>query len=88
MDIDKSTKWVGINKAQVTFDVNSVRKLMKIIKILYWSFYAQYDNGKPPVEIVETPDTMSNSFHYTIVFSIIIVLVGLGIIINARKKQS
>lgn len=53
-----------------------------------WSFYAQYDNGKPPVEIVETPDTMSNSFPYTIVFSIIIVLIGLGIIISARKKQS
>lgn len=88
MDIDKSAKWVGLNKAQVTFDVNSVRKLMKIIKILYWSFYAQYNNGKPPVEIVETPDTMSNSFPYTIAFSIIIVLVGLGIIINARKKQS
>ena len=24
--IDKSAKWVGINKAQVTFDVNSVMK--------------------------------------------------------------
>lgn len=24
--IDKSTKWVGLNKAQVTFDVNSVMK--------------------------------------------------------------
>ena len=26
MDIDKSAKWVGLNKAQVTFDVNSVMK--------------------------------------------------------------
>ena len=25
--IDKSTKWIGLHKAQVTFDVNSVMKI-------------------------------------------------------------
>lgn len=53
-----------------------------------WSFYAQYDISKPPVQIVEAPNTMKNSFPYTIVISIAAVVLGLGIICYAKKKEN
>ena len=52
-----------------------------------WAFYAQYDDSKP-VEIIESPDTMMNSFPYTIVISGIMILTGFIIIKNARKKEN
>ena len=45
-----------------------------------WSFYAQYDDSEPPVEIIASPDTMKNSFPFAFVFSVIIILIGFGII--------
>lgn len=53
-----------------------------------WSFYAQYDNSKPPVEIIPSPNTMKNSFPYVFVFSSIIIVIGIGIIISASKKKN
>ena len=47
MDIDKSTKWVGINKAQVTFDVNSVMKIN--------------DNYKNIILVIDTSESMYGS---------------------------
>ena len=51
-----------------------------------WSFYGQYD--LKPVQIVPSPDTMKNSFPIAIVVSVFIVLIGLGIIGYATKKQN
>lgn len=53
-----------------------------------WSFYAQYDDSEPPVEIIVSPDTMKNSFPFAFVFSVIIILIGLGIIKSAYKKKN
>lgn len=53
-----------------------------------WIFYAQSDNSKPPVEIIVSPNTMKNSFPFTIVFSVFIVLIGFGIIKSAYKKKN
>lgn len=51
-----------------------------------WSFYAQYEDEVS--EIVKSPNTMKNSSSYTIVFSIIIILIGITLIINAIKKKN
>ena len=51
-----------------------------------WSFYAQYEDEVS--EIVKSPNTMKNSSSYTIVFSIIIILIGTTLIINAIKKKN
>lgn len=51
-----------------------------------WSFYAQY--GDEITEIIESPNTMKNSFPYTIVFSIIIISIGLVVTLNAVKKKN
>ena len=53
-----------------------------------WSFYAQYDDSEPPVEIIASPDTMKNSFPFAFVFSVIIILIGFGIIKSAYKKKN
>ena len=53
-----------------------------------WSFYAQYDDSNPPVEIIASPDTMKNSFPVIFVLSAIIILIGIGIINNAYKKKN
>ena len=53
-----------------------------------WSFYAQYDDSEPPIEIIPSPNTMRNSFPYTIVFSAIIILIGIGIVKSAYKKKN
>lgn len=53
-----------------------------------WSFYAQYDNSEPPVEIIISPDTMKNSFPYTFVFSAIIILIGIGVVKSAYKEKN
>ena len=53
-----------------------------------WSFYAQYDDSEPPVEIIASPNTMKNSFPFAFVFSVIIILIGFGIIKSAYKKKN
>ena len=53
-----------------------------------WSFYAQYDDSEPPVEIIASPDTMKISFPFASVFSVIIILIGFGIIKSAYKKKN
>lgn len=53
-----------------------------------WSFYAQYDDSELPIEIIPSPNTMRNSFPYTIVFSAIIILIGIGIVKSAYKKKN
>ena len=50
------------------------------------SFYAQYEDEVS--EIVKSPNTMKNSSSHTIVFSIIIILIGITLIINAIKKKN
>lgn len=52
-----------------------------------WSFYGQYDKSEPPTEIIVSPNTMKNAFPFTIIFSIVVVLIGLGIIGSAYKKS-
>ena len=51
-----------------------------------WVFYAQYDDSDPS-EIIINPDTMKNSFPYTIVFSAILILIGLEAIRYDKKKN-
>ena len=53
-----------------------------------WSFYAQYDDSEPPVKIIASPDTMKISFPFASVFSVIIILIGFGIIKSAYKKKN
>ena len=50
-----------------------------------WSFYAQYDDEEP-VEIVEVPKTNKNEFSLT-VFSIITIIVGVVLVLYAKKKS-
>jgi len=52
-----------------------------------WSFYAQYDESKSPVEIIVSPNTMKNSFPVTIVISVFVILLGLGIVKYAQKGK-
>ena len=53
-----------------------------------WSFYAEYEDSKPPTQIIPSPNTMKNSFPLTMVISITIILIGLGIMVYARKKKN
>lgn len=80
----KSSKMIVETKLSENYDNTNMRELSYID----WSFYAEYDNSKPPVEIIPSPNTMKNSFPYTIAFSIIIVLIGLGIIVYARRQKN
>ncbi len=52
-----------------------------------WSFYAQYDESKPLTEIIVSPNTMKNSFPVTIVISVFVILIGLGIVKYAQKGK-
>lgn len=53
-----------------------------------WSFYAQYDDSKVPVEIVETPNTMKNGVPLITIISIIIIIIGLGVIRYGYKREN
>ena len=79
----KKSKMVVETKLQEEYDDIENRE----ISYIDWVFYAQYDDSKP-VEIIESPDTMMNSFPYTIVISGIMILIGFIIIENARKKEN
>ena len=79
----KNSKMIVETKLSENYDNTQFNELSYID----WSFYAQYDDSKPPVEIVVSPNTMKNSFPFIFVFSAIIILIGLGIIKNAYKKK-
>ena len=80
----KSSKMIVETKLSENYDNTNMRELSYID----WSFYAEYDNSKPPVEIIPSPNTMKNSFPFSITFSIIVVLIGLGIIVYARRQKN
>ena len=80
----KNSKMVVETKLSENYDNTELNEFSYID----WSFYAQYDDSKPPVEIIVSPNTMRNSFHYTIVFSAIIILIGIGIVKSAYKKKN
>ena len=80
----KIFKMIVETKLSESYDNTNFRDLSYID----WSFYAQDDDSEPPVEIIVSPDTMKNSFPILFVFSIIIIIIGLGIIKNAYKKQN
>lgn len=80
----KNSKMVVETKLSENYDNTELNEFSYID----WSFYAQYDDSKPPVEIIVSPNTMRNSFPYTIVFSAIIILLGIGIVKSAYKKKT
>ena len=80
----KNSKMVVETKLSENYDNTQLNEFSYID----WSFYAQYDDSKPPVEIIVSPNTMRNSFPYTIVFSAIIILIGIGIVKSAYKKKT
>lgn len=80
----KNSKMVVETKLSENYDNTELNEFSYID----WSFYAQYDDSKPPVEIIVSPNTMKNSFPYTIVFSAIIILIGIGIVKSAYKKKN
>lgn len=80
----KNSKMVVETKLSENYDNTELNEFSYID----WSFYAQYDDRKPPVEIIVSPNTMRNSFPYTIVFSAIIILIGIGIVKSAYKKKN
>ena len=80
----KNSKMVVETKLKEDYNNTNFHELSYID----WSFYAQYDDSKPPVEIIVSPNTMRNSFPYTIVFSAIIILIGIGIVKSAYKKKN
>ena len=80
----KNSKMVVETKLSENYDNTELNEFSYID----WSFYAQYDDSKPPVEIIVSPNTMRNSFPYTIVFSAIIILIGIGIVKSAYKKKN
>lgn len=80
----KSSKMTVETKLSENYDNTNMRELSYID----WSFYAQYDDGKPPVEIIPSLNTMKDSFPLTITLSIIVVLIGLGIIVYARRQKN
>ena len=53
-----------------------------------WSFYAQYDDSEPPVEIIASPDTMKNSFPFAFVFSnLFVVVLNIFFFLYYKKKN-
>lgn len=80
----KNSKMVVETKLSENYDNTELNEFSYID----WSFYAQYDDSKPPVEIIVSANTMRNSFPYTIVFSAIIILIGIGIVKSAYKKKN
>lgn len=51
-----------------------------------WAFYAQYEDSDPE-EIVKIPDTGISGSSTTSILPIIIILIGLGIMFYAYKKE-
>lgn len=49
-----------------------------------WTFYAQYEDSEP-IEIVKVPSTMKNSLMP--LMSLIIMIIGIGVICYAHKKE-
>ena len=100
--IDYSGNGINLQNAILLGEFNSSEKSKMIVEIklseeydnidflessyIDWSFYAQYGEEKPS-EIINSPNTMKNSFPFSIIFSIIIVLIGLLIIKNAKKQK-
>ena len=80
----KNSKMVVETKLSENYDNTELNEFSYID----WSFYAQYDDSEPPVEIIASPDTMKNSFPFAFVFSVIIILIGFGIIKSAYKKKN
>ena len=80
----KSSKMTVETKLSENYDNTNMRELSYID----WSFYAEYDNSNPPIEIIPSPNTMKNSFPFATTISIIIVLIGLGIVIYAHKQEN
>ena len=80
----KNSKMVVETKLKEDYNNTNFHELSYID----WSFYAQYDDSEPPVEIIASPDTMKNSFPFAFVFSVIIILIGFGIIKSAYKKKN
>lgn len=51
-----------------------------------WSFYAQYDDEEPHETIV-SPDTMKNDFPFTLIISVLVICIGIGFVIYAKKEE-
>lgn len=78
----KKSKMIVETKLSEDYDNTQLNELSYID----WSFYAYYDISKPPVEIIESPNTMKNSFPFTIALSSILIIIGIIMIKNASKK--
>lgn len=81
-DPSKESKMVVETKLSEHYDNTEYDELSYID----WSFYAQYENSEP-TEIVSVPNTLKNSFPIIFIVSICVILIGLFIILYARKKE-
>ena len=84
-DFNTSDKYKMVVETKLSEDYDNKENIE--LSEIDWSFYAQYDK-ETPSEIIKLPNTMKNSFPITIVFSVIIVLIGFGIIGYATRKQN
>ncbi len=101
--LDYTNQGINLQKAILIGDFESSKKSKMVVETklsenydntefnefsyIDWSFFAQYDDSEQPVEIIISPNTMINSFPYTIVFSVIIILIGIGIVKIGYKKK-
>ena len=80
---DKS-KMIVDTKLSETYDNSEFNDFSYI----NWTFYAQYGDNREPSEIIVSPNTLKNSFPYMCLISIIIVLIGFGVIFSAIKIKN
>ena len=52
-----------------------------------WAFSAQQSVDDEPVVIIPSPNTMKNSFPFTIVISVLVICIGIGFVIYAKKEE-
>lgn len=73
---------------KTTLDEDYSNTLFNDLTYVDWAFSAQQSVDDEPVEIIPSPNTMKNSFPYTLVLSVLIVLIGIGVVFSAYQKKN
>lgn len=71
-------------ETELSTDYSSTEGLSEL-SYIDWTFYAQYDE-EDPSEIIPSPDTLKNRFPYTLLCSIVVIVIGMGIILYGKKE--
>lgn len=80
----KSSKMVVETKLSEMYSNVNLNELSYID----WSFYAEYDGSNQPTEIVPSPYTMIESVPSTLIISVCMAILGLGLLVYANKAKN